>query len=329
MRTEYSVFYKIVGIIALTLLSVYTFGIGMYAVSCLIIILIIFLSVSIYNYQQKPIKRIKQMIATIRHGDLNISFPTDGKGEEREMNRMMNEALSSFRTRLYNKALIEAEIQAWQKLIRVLTHEIMNSIAPIISLSETTVDRSELPDSKEKEYEILLQAMKVIHRRSKGLSDFVQNYRKLTGFSTPNKELVSVFDLLEGIKKLMGNIKIPVKYSSYPFDFKLSIDRSMIEQVLINLLSNASEACKNRENPHIKVEAYIEGTEQIIMVSDNGSGILPEVLDKVFVPFYTTKSKGSGIGLSICRQIMNLHGGNIVLESQPNKGTVVFLRFLF
>ena len=229
----------------------------------------------------------------------------------------MNEALSAFRTRLYNVVVAEAETEAWQKLIRVLTHEIMNSIAPIISLSETVTERASSNGLNERDYSIMLQAMQTIHRRSKGLLDFVENYRKLFPVS-------SLFDDLRGLYPAGA---VSFSFSVRPVDLRIYADRAMIEQVLINLLKNAVEACQERPYPEVRVNAFRREGVPVITVSDNGYGIVPEAMDKVFVPFFTTKQGGSGIGLSVCRQIMNRHGGSISVISEEEKGTTFTLQF--
>ena len=228
-------------------------------------------------------------------------------------------------------------MEAWQKLIRVLTHEIMNSITPIISLSETLSERGvpvALKDAGgEKEYAVMLQAMQTIHRRSKGLLGFVENYRRLTRLPAPVCASVSVRELFTDLQKLFPDETIHLELP--PSEKTLDVDRAQIEQVLINLLKNAREASARREEPRIEVKAAfapkvtssLTSWRCTITVRDNGEGILPEVQDKIFVPFFTTKTAGSGIGLSLCKQIMNQHGGNISVYSEPGKGSCFTLQF--
>lgn len=224
--------------------------------------------------------------------------------------------------------LEENEMEAWQKLIRVLTHEIMNSIAPIISLSETLSERAVQNGMNEKDYSIMLQGMQTIHRRSKGLLGFVENYRKLSRLSAPVLAPVNIDELLSDMKKLFPGEKYIYKIENP--EVTLMLDRSQIEQVLINLLKNAGEACTEQSSPEVIIATHYDLEKQIffLAVSDNGSGILPEVLDKIFVPFFTTKPTGSGIGLSLCKQIMNLHGGSISATSEMGQGSCFTLKFL-
>ena len=224
--------------------------------------------------------------------------------------------------------LEENEMEAWQKLVRVLTHEIMNSITPIISLSDTLCERA-IQQGMEEE-SLMLQGMKTIHRRSKGLMVFVENYRKLSRLSTPMLAPVEVGELLGDIKKLFPSSKVRYIYKVEDESRKLMIDRSQMEQVLINLLKNAGEACMDQPNPEVVVETAYQAEKHIfrLSVTDNGSGILPNVLDKIFIPFFTTKPTGSGIGLSLCKQIMTLHGGSIQVSSEEGKGSCFTLKLV-
>ena len=219
------------------------------------------------------------------------------------------------------------EIEAWQKLIRVLTHEIMNSITPIISVSETISERK--PEkTTPKDYKIMHQAVQTIHRRSKGLLEFVENYRRLTRIPAPQYTEVSIKDLFADLRKLFPDD--PISFIFPATTTKLKIDRTQIEQVIINLLKNAQEAITKQSQPAIVVKATKNTKDNYvrITVEDNGEGILPEVIDNIFVPFFTTKSSGSGIGLSLCKQIMNLHEGTISVQSHPTKGSCFTLVFL-
>ena len=261
-----------------------------------------------------PIIRIEQNSTVLEMAISCTKFVTQGK--EQQIISLKN----------IHSVLERNEMEAWQRLIRVLTHEIMNSITPIISLSETLSERGIPKLLGEKEYSIMLQAMQTIHRRSKGLLEFVENYRRLTRIPTPVCTKVSITELCMDLKKLFPEEYIHFEIPSS--DLTLYIDRAQIEQVLINLLKNAREACGRQSDKDIRVEVIISPAgNKLLTVSDNGEGILPDVLDKIFVPFFTTKTSGSGIGLSLCKQIMTLHEGSINVKSESGKGSKFILTF--
>ncbi|MFH1194915.1 MAG: ATP-binding protein [bacterium] len=233
--------------------------------------------------------------------------------------------------------LDEKEIEAWQKLIRVLTHEIMNSITPISSLASTL--NKMLPAIKEtgapvdtETYDDISSAVNTIQKRSDGLLNFVDKYRSFTKVPKLNIQPLRVSQLFNRIKLLMdsalGGRQIQFKISVIPDSLEINVDSDLVEQVLINLLNNAIQSIGQKENGSISLSAFIdERGRAIIQVSDNGAGIPEDIMDKIFIPFFSTKKEGSGVGLSISRQIIRAHGGNIRVSSVPNKDTVFTLRF--
>ena len=234
--------------------------------------------------------------------------------------------------------LEEQETETWQKLIRVLTHEIMNSITPVASLTSTL--GTMIQESKEQyngkldadSTEEIEQALKTIHKRSEGLLHFVNTYRNLTKIPKPNFEIVKAHDLFDNIKNLLANElvnnNIRMVVNVEPENLEFYADPKLIEQVLINLVTNAIHALEKIRNGKIHLKAFrSKRGRATIQVIDNGAGILQEVLDKIFIPFFTTKPKGSGIGLSLSKQIMRLHGGSITATSEPEKGTTFTMTF--
>ena len=228
-----------------------------------------------------------------------------------------------FAYRLYTLQNVQPVIQknetdAQQQLVRVLTHEIMNSLTPIISLADTLCEGVEQDTL---EHDDLLMALQAINRRSNGLLQFVENYRKLQRISKPQFEDVRIGDLVADLQHLYPDSIF--HYEIENEDQRLLMDRSQIEQVLINLLKNAQEAVENEEIPYIRLTTHLSSNKRdfIISITDNGKGILPEVMERIFVPFFTTKTNGSGIGLSICKQIVTLHGGTITASSKPGDKT--------
>ncbi len=236
--------------------------------------------------------------------------------------------------------LEEQETEAWQKLIRVLTHEIMNSITPISSLSatldnlliqypysgsgQTMVDNENLTEMR--------KAIQTINKRSNGLLHFVDTYRNLTRIPKPNFEIFKIAGLFSNIRLLhekeLKKQNIKLTESIEPPKLEITADEQLIEQILINLVKNSMHALKGKNNGVIHMNAYYNKRGRFtIQVIDNGPGILPEVLEKIFIPFFTTKTAGSGIGLSLSRQIMRLHDGTITAHSKLDKETIFTLTF--
>ena len=235
--------------------------------------------------------------------------------------------------------LDEKEIESWMKLIRVLMHEIMNSITPITSLSESlsniysTGGIPVLPEQVNvKTIATTLQGLNVIKEQGKGLMSFVESYRKLTRVPEPEKKLFKVADLMSRVMILYNSLdninKTNLTISLKKPDLEIFADQNLISQVLINLLKNALEANENNFEGKITiVSSENSGNHSEICVIDNGPGISEENLDEIFVPFFTTRQNGSGIGLSISRQIMRAHGGNLKVRSVPHKETAFCLSF--
>jgi len=235
-----------------------------------------------------------------------------------------------------NEALDETEAKAWQKLLSVMTHEIMNSVAPISSLAETMLHRlqasAELLEEQAGALDDLQLGIGTIRRRSEGLLKFAETYRNLNKITTLSMSKVFARDLFENLHLLMEptleqkNIEMEIILKDP--DLTLEADMSLIEQVLINLVVNAVEAVKDSTEPRITLSATGAGAgKAVIRVADNGMGMSPEVMDNIFIPFFSTKKNGSGIGLSLCKQIMLLHKGNIQVQSVEGVGTSFLLHF--
>lgn len=235
-----------------------------------------------------------------------------------------------------NEALDETESKAWQKLLSVMTHEIMNSVAPISSLAETLKNRlqSSLKDLNNNSGSLddLELGIDTIKRRSEGLLKFAETYRNLNKITNPNLKKIYVRDMFENLHRLMQptfeqkNIELEVILKDP--DLTLEADTDLIEQVLINLILNAADAVKEITNPRILLSAYITTSNKVVIkVADNGIGISADLMEKIFIPFFSTRKTGSGIGLSLCKQIMMLHKGNIKVQSVAGEGTAFLLLF--
>lgn len=228
-----------------------------------------------------------------------------------------------------NEALDETESKAWQKLLNVMTHEIMNSIAPISSLADTLKSRLQLasPQLRQEAVEDLELGIDTIKRRSEGLLRFAETYRSLNKITTLSLRKIYVRELFGNLHQLMLptfeqkgiDLEIILKHP----ELQMMADVSLLEQVFINLLVNALEAVKESKNPKIILSADQTLDKKVVLkVYDNGQGMPEEVLDKIFIPFFSTKKSGSGIGLSLCKQIIMLHKGTIKVQSVESQGTV-------
>lgn len=235
--------------------------------------------------------------------------------------------------------LEEKEMEAWQNLVRVLTHEIMNSVTPISSLAgiveeelKQHMESEQTGPLTEDQLNDIHLSLQTISKRSEGLIHFVKEFRSLTNIPKPRPVQIEVKCLLDELvilhKKELSENSIQINLSVYPEDLTISADKNMIEQVLINLIKNAIQSFEDQENKCIEIKASLnEKSRPVISVKDNGTGIDPEALDKIFIPFFTTKKTGSGIGLSLSRQIMRQHQGTLTAKSTVGKGTEFFLRF--
>jgi len=234
--------------------------------------------------------------------------------------------------------LEQKEVESWQRLIRVLTHEIMNSITPITSLVSSMIRlfRDKETGSPKKPSELTeqmvektLKGLDLVEGRGNGLVQFVNNYREITKLPKPNFQVVNVKEMLDQVVLFMEanlagkNIRMIVDcHPSVIFQ----ADLVLIQQVLINLVKNAIEAFGDTPEPLVRLRGQSIQDQTIIEIEDNGKGIPPEVLEDIFVPFFTTKEKGSGIGLSLSRQIVRLHGGSLDAQSTPGLRTVFTIK---
>lgn len=229
-----------------------------------------------------------------------------------------------------NEAIDETEANAWQKLLSVMTHEIMNSVAPIASLADTLKGRL-IHDPSPDEIDDLGIGIDTIKKRSEGLLRFAQTYRNLNKISQPQIKPIAVGELFSNMYNLLNptmeqkNIDLDITLKDP--ELVLYADPNLIEQVLINLLLNAKDALQDKADAQVQMSAMEANNKLVIKIMDNGRGIPNEVLDKIFVPFFSTKSNGSGIGLSLSKQIMLMHKGNIHVASKENEGTAFELVF--
>jgi len=233
--------------------------------------------------------------------------------------------------------LQQRELEAWQNLTKVLRHEIMNSITPIVSLAGTMRDIVETDLAKPVAHDPhltesvndLRDALTTIEQRGAGVMRFVDAYRHFTTIPQPVFADVLVENLLRNVAQLAqpNAQKNRIAITTASPNLAIRADTAQIEMVLLNLVKNAVESLEKTANPAVRLDAGADGPHVVIRVSDNGPGIEPEALEQIFIPFYTTKKTGSGIGLSLSRQIMQLHGGQLTAESTPGQGSTFRLVF--
>jgi len=277
--------------------------------------------------QAKPGER---RIVAVRQNDDKLQLAIDATQFRRTGRLFTIATLQDVRNELEEK-----EMEAWQNLMRVLTHEIRNSIAPIASLAATADEIMNAGNERklgESELDDVAVAVGTIHKRSQGLLRFVESFRKIYQIPKPTFEIVPVHSLFAHLQVFFRprceELGIRASFTVKPETLELTADPELIEQVMINLIQNTCEALQRIESPSLEVSAFQDQQGQVtISVTDNGPGISDDVQQRIFIPFFTTKPEGSGIGLSLCRQIMRLHKGTIQVNSTPNIRTAFNLRF--
>jgi nitrogen fixation/metabolism regulation signal transduction histidine kinase len=233
----------------------------------------------------------------------------------------------------------QKEIEAWHNVIRILAHEMLNSFTPVSSLASTIKSMTE-PDEEgkwnlnqldEEDLHDINVAASTIKKRSDGLLEFVKDYRTISNVPVPQMKLVNVKQFLTDMKVLMSaaanEAEVDIKMNPIPANASILIDTKLIEQVLINLINNSLHALEGITNPTITMGCIVEPSKTIVTLSDNGKGIEEKILNQIFIPFYTTKKHGSGIGLSLSKNIMKKHGGNLLVKSEVGVKTTFSLLF--
>jgi nitrogen fixation/metabolism regulation signal transduction histidine kinase len=282
-------------------------------------------------WQIKPFEQ-KLVSVTSKHGIIEISLKATSFKTQTDELRLLS--VQDIRNELDEK-----ELDSWMKLIRVLMHEIMNSIAPITSLSESlsklfTIDGKMVSREQidEKTISTTARGLSVIGEQGNGLIQFVESYRKLTRLPKPDKKVFKAEELVNRMKVLYSSLensnRVKLAIAVNPPEIELFADENLISQVLLNLLKNALEALDGKADGMIRILVKVaDNNRPEIKVADNGPGIPDEIMEQVFVPFFTTRENGSGIGLSLSRQIMRLHGGSLQVRSVPGKETVFSMIF--
>ncbi|PWG06702.1 histidine kinase [Polaribacter aquimarinus] len=288
---------------------------------------------SVYNLVSK-LQPFKQQVISITNERATVELKIESKPIEVNNVSLLLVSIQNIYSELDTK-----QVDSWMGLIKVMSHEIMNALAPITSISDslskvikTDNGKIQLDQLKESDLEKVKKGLAVIQEQSLGLTDFVTGYRSLTKIPKPDKTLIKVPALFEKIITLVSNEKahknISLETQITPTNLELFADENQIMQVLVNLIKNSIDALIHHANGVIKLQAIKTTSGNIeIQVIDNGTGISENNLKQIFIPFFTTKEKGTGIGLSLSKHIMKLHQGHLMVKSTPDVETVFTLLF--
>lgn len=327
-------------ILLFVLLIVFTLGLGLVGIISrkaiilgTITILIAFgLIGRLVYYLNSYNRKMKFFFDSIKDNESMLYFPENiGSKEQRYLYASFNRVytlMSEHKKIEFERKLHQKEYESWEKLMRVLTHEIMNSITPIVSLSETLLSYFQIKhvskstkDITELTIEKTIRGLETIKSQGQNLIYFTESYRQYSGLKQPEFKYFSLTDLIENIQILYQEIlqQQQIRFSTDFFQPQIQIyaDENMLSQVLINLLKNSIQALTEQSEREIHIKVYIQEMILFIKITDNGSGIPSNLLEDIFIPFFTTKKDGTGIGLSLSRQIIRMHGGELSVKSQP------------
>ena len=327
-------------ILLFVLLIVFTLGLGLAGIISrkaiilgTITILIAFgLIGRLVYYLNSYNRKMKFFFDSIEDNESMLYFPENiGSKEQRYLYASFNRVytlMSEHKKIEFERKLHQKEYESWEKLMRVLTHEIMNSITPIVSLSETLLSYFQIKhvskstkDITELTIEKTIRGLETIKSQGQNLIYFTESYRQYSGLKQPEFKYFSLTDLIENIQILYQEIlqQQQIRFSTDFFQPQIQIyaDENMLSQVLINLLKNSMQALTEQSEREIHIKVYIQEMILFIKITDNGSGIPSNLLEDIFIPFFTTKKDGTGIGLSLSRQIIRMHGGELSVKSQP------------
>lgn len=305
---------SILGIIFCTAVSVCFFFYDSYPLAILFSILLLPLLFILRKQIYFPIRQVTFFLGALNNKDLMIRFPNTRDATLRQMYKDMNQIIAMYWN---NQNEIETRKQYYERIMRVMTHEIRNTITPIVSLSANILEHQQ-DYSTEKTRE----GLEIIHEQTNNISQFLDSYYQLTHLPQPTYEDVAVKPLLQKLMRLLENeTKKATLNFSIAENMTIRADSNLLTLALINLIRNALQAVSEQDNGIIEISASMPNGQPLITISDNGPGIPEKTLETIFLPFYTTNKGGTGVGLSLSRQIIQLHGGNLKVVSQPNMRT--------
>ncbi len=299
--------------VAITLIAVYTGDIVWLSIPIVLLIVLIFGTMRLVHF---PIKQVRMFLLSIQCGEHMIRLPKAKDRMLREMHDNMNRILAHYHE---NERAIETKKIYYDRLLRIMTHEIRNTVTPIITLSDYYATSDELIEQAE-----IKEGMTIINAQSKNIKRFLDSYHTLTHLPPPTPTEISVPMLFGEMHKLFEKEFPAVKFTAHCPDIEIVADASEIRIVLSNLLRNAMQSAAGYPDGSVELRATLCEDSPLITVTDNGDGIPANRIEEIFLPFYSTKEHGNGIGLCLSRQIMRLHGGELLAESYPEKRHTLF-----
>ena len=299
---------------SIVLCAVYDAGILAVAVLAL---LLIYAIRGLWKHIRYPIEQVQYFLLSLRCGERMIRFPKSRDSVLNDMYGQMNDIIKLYYS---NKVEIETKKDYYDRILRIMTHEIRNTVTPIISLSEHYMQNSGTLSPEE-----IKEGLAIINTQSSNIKSFLDSYHTLTHLPEPEFRSVDTAELFNDAWQLLQGENGGERIEVLCTNVRIKADPVQMQLLIINMLRNAMQAIEGYPDGKIEVRASISNKQPFISISDNGCGIPPEKIDCIFQPFYTTKKNGSGIGLSLCRQIMLLHGGELTVESNPQKRSTTFL----
>lgn len=329
-RYRLNVALLLVSLAAAAGVAVWLFFTGLWPQGCLAAIAGFVCILALWNLLTRLIHTMSAFVSALEMNDTTLRVEIDGDNELRKMSQAMNRI-----SELYHSSLRELETRKlyYDRILKIMTHEMRNGITPLIAI---TADMESDPERYQGD--TLVEASSLLRTQAEGIKRFLDAYYSLTHLPEPKIEKVRAGDYFTGVKRLvcseLQQRGLPDGMISFtvPEDMILEIDTALMTQVLINLIRNALDAIASRnaldpmesqEDGRVEVVLTVSDSRPYLTVTDNGVGMSPEVMTNLFQPFFTTKEGGSGVGLSLCRQIVRKHGGDLHIKSQPGKGTVV------
>lgn len=336
LRIYIQILLRVAGIVLVALLGILGVATGKAVIlGSVTLLLTLWLIARLVAYLNTSNRRIQIFLDAIQDNESMICFPEDtGSLEQQRLHAAFNrihKLITENKQKKFNRELFRKETEAWDKLMRVLTHEIMNSIAPIVSLSGTLLSYFQTKGETRNTEELTdvtirktIRGLDTIKSQGQRLMNFTDSYRRLSYLQKPAPKPFPLSRLIQNLQLLfhtdLERLQIALNIQLPPAEAEVNADEELLSQVLVNLLQNSMQALSGQTDGIINIEVSGQDTN-IIEITDNGPGIPREILEDIFVPFFTTKTSGSGIGLSLSRQIIRMHGGDLTVSSQPYSKT--------